>query len=243
MKICMLGAGTLGSSIGGILALGGSDVFLVDPYEKHVEAINQKGLKLHDGKTDITVPIKAYSDCKNLPIVDLIIILVKSAHTGEAIESAKTLIGEKTTVMSIQNGLGHEEILAQAVGRKNVLAAKTYMGGIFLGPGHVTYGAHGKTTYIGELDGLITPRVQAVINEFNRAGLTAKASDNITGVIWDKLLANVAAGAICAITRLNFDLLYELPQMEEIALEAVTEGINVALAHGIRLCSTDPLYY
>ena len=95
MKICMLGAGTLGSSIGGILALGGSDVFLVDPYEKHVEAINQKGLKLHDGKTDITVPIKAYSDCKNLPIVDLIIILVKSAHTGEAIESAKTLIGEK----------------------------------------------------------------------------------------------------------------------------------------------------
>lgn len=243
MKICMLGAGALGSSIGGVLALGGSKVFLVDRYEKHVDTINHKGLRLNDGKTDIMVPIKAYTRCENLPIVDLIIVLVKSAHTGDAIESVKTLIGDKTMVVSIQNGLGHEEILARAVGRERVLAAKTYMGGVFLGPGHVTYGANGKTTYIGELDGSITPRVQAVVDEFNRAGLTTQASDNITGVMWDKLLANVAAGALCAITRLNFDLLYELPEMEETALAAVAEGISVARAHNIRLCSHDPKYY
>ena len=243
MKICFLGAGALGCSIGGVLAAGGSDVVLVDRFQAHVDAINANGLRMRVGDEEKVVKVRAYGDCQGIGPVDLIIVLVKSFHTRAAIESANALIGEKTMVMSIQNGLGHEEILAEVVGRERVLAAKTYVGGVFLKPGLIISGSKGKQTYIGELDGELTPRLQAVVDEFNRAGLLATASTNIYGTMWDKLLVNVATGALCAITRLPYGGLYGVPEVEACALAAVAEGIAVARANHIKLTSEDPKYF
>ena len=243
MKICMLGAGALGCSIGGVLARGGSDVIFVDRYQAHVDAINANGLKIRFGDIEETVRVRACTSCEGLQPVDLVIVLVKSAATRAAIESARVLVGPETMVMSIQNGLGHEDILAEVVGREHVLAAKTYVGGVFLEPGHIVSGYKGKQTYIGELDGQLTPRLQAVVDEFNRADLPATASTNIYGTMWDKLLVNVATGAVCAITRLPYGWLYKVPEIEQTALAAVAEGIAVAKANAIRLVSDDPRYF
>ena len=243
MKICFLGAGALGCSIGGVLAAGGSDVVLVDRFQAHVDAINSQGLRMRVGDEEKVVKVKAYTDCQGVGTVDLIIVLVKSFHTRAAIESAGAIIGKDTMVMSIQNGLGHEEILAEVVGRERVLAAKTYVGGVFLAPGLIISGSKGKQTYIGELDGELTPRLQAVVDEFNRAGLLATASTNIYGTMWDKLLVNVATGALCAITRLPYGGLYGVPEVEACALAAVAEGIAVARANHIKLTSEDPKYF
>ncbi len=243
MKICILGAGALGCSIGGVLARGGSDVIFVDHFQAHVDAINTNGLKMRLGDTEETVRIKAYTSSDGLQPVDLVIVLVKSAATRAAIESARPLIGPDTLVMSIQNGLGHEGILAEVVGREHVLAAKTYVGGVFLEPGHIVSGYKGKQTYIGELDGQLTPRLQAVVDEFNKAELLATASTNIYGTMWDKLLVNVATGAVCAITRLPYGWLYKVPEIEETALAAAAEGIAVARANNITLVSEDPKYF
>ena len=239
----MLGAGALGCSIGSVLARGGSDVILVDRFQAHVDAINTHGLKVRFDDGEETVRVKAYANCEGLAPVDLVIVLVKSAATRQAIESARPLMGEDTLIMSIQNGLGHEEILAEVVGRDHVLAAKTYVGGVFLEPGHIISGYKGKQTYIGELDGRLTPRLQAVVDEFNKAGLLASVSANIYGTMWDKLLVNVATGAVCAITRLPYGWLYKIPEIEETALAAVAEGIAVATANGIRLVSEEPKYF
>jgi len=243
MKICMLGAGALGCSIGGVLARGGSDVIFVDRYQAHVDAINANGLRMRFGDIEETVPVRAYTSCEGLQPVDLIIVLVKSAATRAAIESARPLVGPDTLVMSIQNGLGHEDILAEVVGREHVLAAKTYVGGVFLEPGHIISGYKGKQTYMGELDGRLTPRLQAVVDEFNKADLPATASTNIYGTMWDKLLVNVATGAVCAITRLPYGWLYKVPEIEQTALAAVAEGVAVAKANAIRLVSDDPRYF
>ena len=243
MKIAFLGAGALGCSIGGVLAAGGSDVFLVDRFQAHVDAINESGLHMRVGEEEKIIKVKAYGDCQRIGAVDLIIVLVKSFHTRAAIESAGAIVGKDTMVMSIQNGLGHEEILAEVVGRERVLAAKTYVGGVFLKPGHIISGFQGKQTYIGELDGQLTTRLQAVVDEFNRAGLLATASTNIYGTMWDKLLVNVATGALCAITRLPYGGLYSVPEVETCALAAVAEGIAVARANGIKLTSEDPKYF
>jgi len=243
MKICMLGAGALGCSIGGTLAAGGSEVVLVDRFQAHVDAINTNGLRMQIGAAEKVIGLKAYSDCQGLAPVDLVIVLVKSFHTRAAIESALPLIGPQTLVMSIQNGLGHEEILAEVVGRDHVLAAKTYVGGVFVEPGRIVSSSAGKQTYIGELDGKLTPRLQAVVREFNKAGLLASASSNIYGTMWDKLLVNVATGALCGITRLPYGWLYELPEIEETALAAVAEGIAVARANAIQLTSNDAKYF
>jgi 2-dehydropantoate 2-reductase len=241
MKICMLGSGALGSALGGVLAEGGNDVWLIDAWAAHVDAMNSRGLTLRDGGVDRTVTVKARTALDDIGPADLVVVLVKSYHTREAIEkAAAALVGPDTVVMSLQNGLGHEEILAEVVGRERVLAGKTYAGGVLLGPGHVIAGTKGKRTYIGELDGQLTERARAIAETFERAGLSTEVSANVMGMMWDKLLINVATGALSVITRLPYGGLYRVPEVRDCALAAVAEGIAVAKALAVKLTSDKP---
>jgi 2-dehydropantoate 2-reductase len=240
MKICMLGSGALGSALGGVLTEGGNDVWLVDAWPEHVDAMNCTGLTLRDGGVDRTVKVKARTAGDGIGQVDLVVVLVKSYHTREAIKKASAIVGAETVVMSLQNGLGHEEILAEVVGRERVLAGKTYAGGVLLAPGHVIAGTKGKYTYIGELDGRITERAQRIAETFTQAGLATEVSANIVGTMWDKLLINVATGALSGITRLPYGGLYSVPEVRDCALAAVREGIAVANALGVKLTSDKP---
>ena len=244
MKICMLGTGSLGSTIGGTLAQGGSEVYFVDQWKEHIDKINENGLKMTDEKEDWYVKVDARTSAEGMGPVDLVIVLVKSFATKEAVSQLKetNVIGENTLVMSLQNGLGNEETIAEVVGEANVISGKTYVGGRLLSPGYVSAGVKGKYTYIGELTGEITDRIQAVCDEFNKAGLLCEVSDNIKGLIWDKLLINVAAGALCGITRLPYGPLYEEEYIKETAVAAIQEGIDVARAAGVKLKSEDPEY-
>lgn len=244
MKICMLGTGSLGSTIGGTLAQGGSEVYFVDQWKEHIDKINENGLKMTDEKEDWYVKVDARTSAEGMGPVDLVIVLVKSFATKEAVSQLKetNVIGENTLVMSLQNGLGNEETIAEVVGETNVISGKTYVGGRLLSPGYVSAGVKGKYTYIGELTGEITDRIQAVCDEFNKAGLLCEVSDNIKGLIWDKLLINVAAGALCGITRLPYGPLYEEEYIKETAVAAIQEGIDVAKAAGVKLKSEDPEY-
>ena len=244
MKICMLGTGSLGSTIGGTLAQGGSEVYFVDQWKEHIDKINENGLKMTDEKEDWYVKVDARTSAEGMGPVDLVIVLVKSFATKEAVSQLKetNVIGENTLVMSLQNGLGNEETIAEVVGEANVISGKTYVGGRLLSPGYVSAGVKGKYTYIGELTGEITDRIQAVCDEFNKAGLLCEVSDNIKGLIWDKLLINVAAGALCGITRLPYGPLYEEEYIKETAVAAIQEGIDVAKAAGVKLKSEDSEY-
>ena len=244
MKICMLGTGSLGSTIGGTLAQGGSEVYFVDQWKEHIDKINENGLKMTDEKEDWYVKVDARTSAEGMGPVDLVIVLVKSFATKEAVSQLKetNVIGENTLVMSLQNGLGNEETIAEVVGEANVISGKTYVGGRLLSPGYVSAGVKGKYTYIGELTGEITDRIQAVCDEFNKAGLLCEVSDNIKGLIWDKLLINVAAGALCGITRLPYGPLYEEEYIKETAVAAIQEGIDVAKAAGVKLKSEDAEY-
>jgi len=240
LRIFFLGAGALGSAIGGSLAEGGADVVLVDSWTAHVETINRDGLTLREGGVDRKVHVRAVGSATGLGTADLVVVLVKSFHTREAVEGARSLVGPDTVVMSLQNGLGHEDILADVLGRHRVLAGKTYKGGVLLGPGHVIAGVKGKETIIGELDGSVTGRVRRVAEAFTSAGLDVTVSDNIVGTMWDKLLINVATGALAGITRLPYGGLYAVPEVEACALEAVAEAMAVARASGVKLSWSDP---
>lgn len=240
MKICILGSGALGSTIGGQLAEAGSQVTLVRRSLEHVQVMNTKGLTLREHGRERTVKVHAATSCEGMEPVDLMIVLVKSYHTREAIENAHSIVGEDTMVMSLQNGLGNEEIIAEVVGKERVLVGRTYVGGVMLNPGHVNAGTVGKETYIGEMDGRISERVNRVAEVFNHAGLATVVSSNIMGIIWDKLLINIATGALCTITRLPYGGLYKMPQLMETALEAVAEGMAVAKAMGVQLSIREP---
>jgi 2-dehydropantoate 2-reductase len=168
-----------------------------------------------------------------------VIVLVKSFHTASAMQAATQLVGPDTVVLSLQNGLGHEDILADIVGRSHVLAGKTYVGGVMLAPGRIIAGTAGKETLIGELDGCVSPRAQRIAKAFNQAGLATTVSDNIMGTMWDKLLINVATGALSSITRLTYGALYKIAEVEATAVAAVKEAMCVARASGVRLSYTD----
>ena len=244
MKIVMLGAGALGSTIGGTLAISGNDVHFVDMWQEHVDLINKDGLHMTNEKEDWYVRVDARTTADTIGEADLVIVLVKSFATKQAVEQLKqtNVIGKNTLVMSLQNGLGNEETIASVIGSENVISGKTYVGGRLIQAGYISAGVQGKWTYIGELNGEITDRIQTVCNVFNDAGLLCEVSDNIKGLIWDKLLINVAAGALCGITRLPYGPLYEEDYIKDVAVAAIQEGIQVAKAAGVVLKSEDPQY-
>jgi len=126
------------------------------------------------------------------------------------------------------------------VGRDRVIAGKTYVGGVVLGPGHVIAGVDGKETIIGELDGRISPRIERIAATFEAAGMKPVVSRNIMGAMWDKLLVNIATGALSGITRLAYGGLYAVPELEVTAMAAVAEAIAVAKASGIELETLHP---
>jgi 2-dehydropantoate 2-reductase len=240
MKICFAGAGALGCAIGGTLRRGGLDVWLVDRNARHIDAIRRRGLSMRTEDGEVSVAIDASTSFEDVGIADVVIVLVKSFATADVIRAALPAVGPGTVVMSLQNGLGHEEILIEAVGRERVVAGKTYAGGVMLGPGRVIAGTRGKETIIGELDGTVTPRVQGIAEAFCDAGIATIVSHDIMGTIWDKVLVNVATGAVSGITGLEYGDLYKVPEIEETALAAVAEAMAVAKASGVGISCTDP---
>ena len=186
------------------------------------------------------VSVRAEHSTAHLQPVDLLIVLVKSFNTEEAMRASTNLLRADTMVLSLQNGLGQEDILADIVGKANVIAGKTYVGGMMNVPGRVVAGVEGKETIIGELDGRMTSRIWEVAETFNAANLTTLVTDNILGAMWDKLLINVAAGALSGVTGLNFGNLYDLPEVEEAGIQAVGEAMKVANSLVVRLETQHP---
>lgn len=241
MKVCVLGAGSLGSAIGGALALAGNEVHLV-ARQAHVAAIREGGLVLTAGGQERVAPVQAHETCEGIGACELAIVLCKAMDTAEVAAQAKAagIVGPESTVVSLQNGLGAEDTLVELFGVEHVVGGKTYIGGMLLEPGRVQANIAGKRTAIGELDGPVTPRVQRIAATFNAAGMECAASDNIMGVIWDKLLVNVATGAVCAITGLPYEGIYADAGIRETALAAVQEGMDVAAVLGVKVSYASP---
>lgn len=240
MRVVVIGAGSLGSAIGGVLALAGHDVALVTRNRAHVESIERDGLRLDDGGERTIAPVVATSGYDRMDAVDLAIVLVKSFDTEHAVRAALPVIGDTTTVLTLQNGVGCEEIVADVIGTDRVIAGRTFVGGRMIEPGVVEYGIEGRRTTIGELDGSRTERIEQVAATFTSAGMSTDVSDDIEAMMWEKLFVNVATGAWSALTGLPYGELSVHPDVERMAIATVAEAIAVARAKGIAVTSADP---
>ena len=235
MRIAILGAGSLGCVFGGQLSEAGHDVVLVNRNRSLVDKLARDGLILRTKHGDRTVPVRASVNCTGLSPVDLLIVLVKSFHTREALEAASNAIGPDTVILSLQNGLGHEEIISEFAAPGNTMIGKTYVGGTMVSPGVVVAGTEGKRTIVGHPTGGSDGRAKIIADAFQSAGLETTASSDIMQVVWDKLLVNVSTGALSAISRLPYGELYGVAEVEACAIEAVQEAMAVAHAAGIGL--------
>jgi 2-dehydropantoate 2-reductase len=240
MKIAILGSGSLGSTLGGILTEAGCDVTLVNRPNAHMEVLGEQGLTLIEDSVERLVKVKVATDPRGIEPIDLVIVLVKSSFTRAALEGFRSLIGAETLAITLQNGLGNEEILAEYLGADRVLSGRTYVGGALLAPGRVQIGAKGRETLIGELDGQISERAQQIGTLFNRAGLETRVISDMQVLIWQKLLINVSGGAICGITGLSYGQLLQVPEAVACAVAAVQEALDVGRAAGVKIVATDP---
>ena len=241
MNVVVIGAGSLGSAIGGTLSEAGHHVLLVTRNEAHVDAIRAGGLLLDDGDTVRAVAVEADLGYDGHDVADLAIVLVKSFDTEHAVRAARPVIGEQTTVLTLQNGVGCEELIADVLGPERVVAGRTFVGGRTVEPGRVEYGIVGRRTTIGELDGRRSSRIDHIAEVFGAAGMQTDVSDDIRSMMWEKLFVNVATGAWSALTRLPYGELSVHPDVEPMAVATVAEAMAVARALGVAVSTTDPV--
>ncbi len=242
MKIAIIGAGAMGCLYGGKLSsVGENEVFLIDIRQDYIDAINRDGIFIEENDEMLNYKrVVGTTDPASVGVVDLAVIFVKSTETKAAIEGNKAVFGEHTLAMTLQNGIGNIEILSELLGQYNVIAGTTAHGAYMKGPGRVCHAGFGMTV-IGKLSSIGDDRIQPVLNLLNQAGIEATLSDNVLGLVWDKLLVNVGINALTAITGLLNGELLDYPEIEKILEQAVAEGMRVADAKNIQLQYSDPV--
>ena len=234
MKTVIMGAGAMGGLFGGLLAFSGEEVWLVDVQKEQVDVINSVGLTLEEGDKLQIIGVNATRDVASIGKADLVLFFVKTYHTEQAVSDALALEKEDTIFLTLQNGLGNEEVLCKRIDPKKVMLGVTGQGATFLGPGHVRHAGRGKT-FIGELDHEVSDRAIRVAKMFGEAGIDTEVSENIHDLIWDKLLVNVGINALTALTELKNGQLLDYPETLRIMEALVSEAAEVARRKGIRI--------
>jgi len=145
MKITIIGAGAMGCLFGGLLTESGQQVRLLDTGPEHVKALNETGLSISaDGQVRI-IRVHAFLDPVQIRETDLALVFVKHAQTREAARIAARLLGDAGYVITLQNGMGNAEIIAEEVGRDRVICGTTAQGAMRLGHGRIQHSGAGNT--------------------------------------------------------------------------------------------------
>ncbi len=235
-KVAVLGAGAMGCLFGGLLAEKGMDVILIDVWKEHIDAIKKNGLKMDGYGGDRIIKIKATTDPKSLGQFDAIIIMCKATALEQALLNAKNIIGDKTVLISFQNGIGHEAIMQKIAGIDKVLGGTTTQASNILGPGHIKNHAS-LPSWIGEYEGGMSERVRDLAETFTAHGLETIASENVKKRKWMKLFALTAVGPLSAIFDLNHTELYITNNQQKLARslgkQIILETRKVAKADGV----------
>jgi len=232
MRIAVVGAGAMGSLFGALLAEAGQDVWLLDVWADHVAAIQTSGLSVErEGQTRL-VGLNATTDPVSVDSCELVIVFVKSIHTAAAARTAAGLAGDKGLVLTLQNGLGNADRIAQDVDPGRVVAGTTSYGATMLGPGKIRHAGIGLTT-IGMWHPDDFNRAYEVANLLTGAGIETEVVADVRRIIWDKLLINVGINAITALTGIKNGQLLDLDQTIWLSGSAVKEAMAVAAAQGI----------
>ena len=236
LKVAVLGAGAMGCLFGGLLAEKGLNVTLIDVWKEHVDAINKDGLKMDGHGGDRYIKIKATTDPSTLKPVDAIIIMCKATALEKALTNAKNIIGDKTMLMSFQNGIGHEAIMQKIAGKEKVLGGTTTQASNVLGPGHIKNHA-ALPSWIGEYEGGMSDRVKDLAETFTAHNLETIAVPDIKKRKWMKLFALTAIGPLSSIFDLHHTDLYISNKNQEVSRELgkkiILETREVAKADGV----------
>ena len=239
MKVAIVGCGAMGSVYAGLLAGAGNEVMVVDRWQAHVDAIRTQGLRVEGASGDRVVQLQAYTQAP-VQAMDLVIIAAKAVQVGDAAHETKKLLGPQTVVLTIQNGLGSADTVAEIVGKERlVVGIAAAFGASLRGPGHAHHNSM-NAVKMGAYADLAPARVEEVATLWRGAGFTADAVNNVAAMQWEKLICNVAFSAPCALTGLTVGQAMDDPDMGPTGLAAAVEAWKIALARKVPISVTDP---
>jgi 2-dehydropantoate 2-reductase len=243
MKIAIVGCGAMGSVYAGLFASAGHEVWAIDRWREHVEAMQKNGLRLEGKSGDRTVKVHATTEAKDAGPCDLVVLATKAMHVAPASEALKVLLGKDTPVLSIQNGLGGPDTAAGILGRERVLVGVVGgFGASMKGPGHAHHNGM-ELVRLGEFGGPITPRLKKVEETWAGAGFKVKVFDDIDQLIWEKLICNCAYSGPCGLSDRTVGEVMADPDLSKVSAACASEGYAVARKKGVKLDFTDPVAY
>ncbi|MCC7549838.1 MAG: 2-dehydropantoate 2-reductase [Burkholderiales bacterium] len=243
MKIAIVGTGAMGSVYAALLGAAGHEMWAIDAWREHVEAMRTHGLRLEGASGDRTVKLHASTDAAQAGPCDLVIIATKAMHVEQAAQSARSLLKDDTMVLSIQNGLGGPDTAARVLGRERVMVGVVGgFGASMRGPGHAHHNGW-ELVRLGEFGGPVTPRLQKVAQVWESGGFRVKCFDDIDQLVWEKLICNVCFSGTCSVTERTIAEVMSDPDTWDVASGCAREAYEVAVARGVKLDIRDPVEY
>jgi 2-dehydropantoate 2-reductase len=243
MKIAVVGTGAMGSVYAGLFAAAGHEVWAIDRWREHVDAMRAKGLRVEGASGDRTVKVHATTDAREAGPCDLVVLATKAMHVAAAASSIGVLLKGETPVLSIQNGLGGPDTAASILGKEKVMVGVVGgFGASMRAPGHAHHNGM-ELVRLGEFGGPITPRLKKVEEVWRGAGFRVKLFDDIDQLVWEKLLCNCAYSGPCAIAECTIAEVLADEDLSRVSAECATEAFAVAIERKIKLGFNDPVAY
>ena len=236
MKVVILGAGALGSIVGGHLARAGEEVTIIARGQR-AAYLQQHGITL-TGLADFTVPVAVTTQPQTLLRADVLVVAVKTYDTESALESVRHL--EVGSALSLQNGVLKDEQLAHTFGRDRILGAAAFLSGGVTPDGPVRFTVN-EYLVLGELPAGVSPRVQTLVGALVNAGIRAEAVPQIQTVEWSKYALFMSWMAPAVLTRLTSYKFQTHPDAAAVVARLVRETGLLAARLGIPLEDREPL--
>jgi 2-dehydropantoate 2-reductase len=241
MKIAILGAGAMGSVYAGLLAAAGNEVWAVDAWEEHVDAIRRGGLRVSGASGDRTVAIGATTSVDEVGVSDLVVVATKAMDVEKAARAATPLLGPHTVVLPIQNGLGSSAAAAAILGEERVVQGVAGgFGASVVEPGWVRHEGM-ELVRLGELRGPRTERLEQIAETWRSAGFTVQTYDDIDRLVWEKLICNVCFSGVCGVLDASIGEVMADEHAWAVATACAVEADGVGRALGVDLEFEDPV--
>lgn len=209
MKIAIMGSGAVGSMFGAKFFKTGQDVCLIDGWGEHVRKIQVDGLDYERNEEKYNVKINAVSSAEEAKKIlggyaDLVMIFCKGMDTEESIKKSMCLVGDETSVLTLQNGIGNAETIGKYVPHNQVFFGAAYVASALLGPGSVkdTTSNRSNLIHIMPLDGEMNNKCIEVADVITKAGMDTKATLEAECFVWQKLALNCCVNATSVLTHM-----------------------------------------
>ena len=241
MKIAIIGTGAMGSIYAGLLAEGGHDVRAIDLWADHVEAIHRHGLRIEGPSGNRTATgIRASRDPDIAADCDLFVIATKARDVGAASRAIAPVLHPGAVVLTIQNGLGAGERIAEFLPFERVLLGVAEgFGASVVGPGHVRHTAM-RHIHLGDPAAGLSERLERVANAWRQGGFDVCVHEELTPFIWEKFLCNVTLSGPCTAIGCRVDELLADPDRWAVGLGCMREAHTVGRAQGVVFSFDDP---